>query len=161
MNPTTAAAPRGARTVEHLRTETARPLAPARTHGIQVIHPSRIDRERYEELLALPTDALRARAAEEIRRELALDDDAQREAVHQRLAAWLDLDHEAARIIARVWDEAASQLPPEDARRRFEAERDALLHGFRFDEFTRFADLAPWVTSRLGLEVFGAAATAA
>lgn len=135
------------------------PTTPAvPTTVIQVIRPAQIERERYEEFLALPTDELRERAAEEIRAELGLSEDRQREAIHTRLAAWLEMDPEDARILARVWDDAAFELPADDTRRRFEAECDAILHGFRFEDFTRLADLMPWVQSRYGLEVFGASA---
>lgn len=131
------------------------------TTVIQVIRPAQIERERYEEFLALPTAELRAQAAEEIRAELGLSEERQREAIHTRLAAWLEMDPEDARILARVWDDAALELPADDTRRRFEAERDAILHGFRFEDFTRLAGLMPWVQSRYGLEVFGASARSA
>lgn len=131
---------------------------PARTAPqIHVIRGADIERERYEELLALPTADLRVRAADAIRAELALDDDRQREAVHTRLSAWLELDPEDARIIARVWDEAAGSLSPEESRRRLQAETDAMLHGFNFEDFTRLASLAPWTTSHLGLAMFKSA----
>lgn len=131
----------------------------ATPRGIHVIRHVDLERERYEEFLALPTDELRARAVEEIRAELALSPDRRREAVHTRLSAWLDMDPEDARIIARIWDEAAATFPADDARRRFEAECDAMLHGFRFDAFTRFTEFMPWVQSRYGLALFGSTAT--
>ncbi len=126
--------------------------------AIQVIRPADLERRRYEEYLALPTADLRDRAAEEIRAELALTSDRQREAIHTRLSAWLELDPEDARIIARVWDEAAAQLPAEQALRRFEAECDAMLHGFAFEGFTRLAKFMPWVSSHYGLALFASTA---
>ena len=127
---------------------------------IQVIRPAEVERRRYEEYLALPTAVLRQRAAEEIRGELALPTDRQREAIHTRLSAWLEMDPEDARIIARVWDEGAAQLPTDEARRRFEAECDAMLHGFAFDDFTRLARFMPWINSHFGLALFSSTARA-
>ncbi len=135
------------------------PASTTRTQNpIHVLHRSEIERERYEGLLALPTRELRQYAAQEIRAELDLPLDAQREAIHARLAAWLEMDAEDARILARIWDEAAAVLPTEDAHRRFEAERDATLHGFRFQDFVRLAEFMPWMRSRLALTLFGRAA---
>lgn len=145
-----------ARTNTTTTTLTGTPIGGGGT-GIEVIRPARLERERYEELLALPTAQLREHAAEEIRAELVLDTDRQREAIHTRLAAWLELDAEDARIVARTWDEAAAQLPADEARRRFEAECDAILHGFRFEDFTRFAEFMPWVRSHFGLALFSSA----
>lgn len=130
----------------------------ATNNTIQVIRPAEVERRRYEEYLALPTAMLRQRAAEEIRGELALPSDRQREAIHTRLSAWLEMDPEDARIIARVWDEAASELLSDEARRRFEAECDAMLHGFAFEDFTQLARIMPWVGSQFGLAVFAATA---
>ncbi|MCK9494512.1 MAG: hypothetical protein M0R75_03315 [Dehalococcoidia bacterium] len=131
---------------------------PARTTPqIHVIRGADIERERYEELLALPVADLRVRAAEAIRDELALDDDRLREAVRTRLATWVELDPEDARILARAWDQAAGALSPGEARRRIEAEANAMLHGFNFEDFTRLARLAPWTTSHLGLVQFKSA----
>jgi len=121
---------------------------------IHVLRHAQIERERYEDLLALPTDQLRRQAAADIRAELALPVERQREAIHTRLSAWLDMDPEDARILARVWDEGITYLPEDDARRRYEAECDAMLHGFSFRDFTRIAKFMPWVQSRLGMTLF-------
>lgn len=128
---------------------------------IHVFRHSEVERQRYEDLLALPTATLRERAAQEIRAELSPPRDIQREAIHARLTAWLDLAPEDARILARTWDEAAAGLPDDDARRRFEAERDSMLHGFRFQDFIRFAEFMPWLRSEFGLAMFGQTARAA
>lgn len=128
---------------------------------IQIFRRTEVERQRYEDLLALPTGELRERAAQEIRAELDLPLEAQREAVHARLAAWLELEPENARILARTWDEAAAGLSEDEARRRFEAERDSMLHGFRFQDFTRFAEFMPWLRSEFGLAMFGQPARAA
>lgn len=149
----------GVRTISQPLTDKG---APARsdTPPIEVITPLRAARQHYEDLLALPTGQLRVRAQEELLRENALPEGARRAAAHQRLAAWLDLDPEDARILARVYDEASAALDPEIARGRYEAECDAILHGFRFNQFTRLADFVPWLKSSLGLELLGAAVSA-
>lgn len=114
--------------------------------------------ERYGELLYLPTDTLRRHAVAELRAEAALPPDQRRAAARARLAAWLELDGEETRVLARVYDEAARTLPRDDLESWLEAERDAMLHGLSFSEFTRLADMVPWLRSRLGLLVMGAAA---
>lgn len=135
----------------------ARPARGA-TAGIEVIPHARVARERYQEWLALPTDELRRVVATELADEAALDPQERRRAALRRLTAWLELDAEDARILARVHDEAAAALPAEAARARYEAERDAILHGLSFAEFTRLVEMVPWLRSSLGLTLMGAAA---
>ncbi len=115
-------------------------------------------RDRYAEMLLLREADLRRQATQELRREASLSTDARREAAHRRLLAWLELDPEEARVLARAYDEAAAALDREAAQARYEAERDAILHGLRFEQFTRLVDLVPWLRSRLGLVMLGAAA---
>jgi hypothetical protein len=127
----------------------------AREGAVERIAPHRIDRERYEQWLLLPTDELERVARREIERELSLSEDGLREAAYRRLTTWLDMDREDARILARVWDEAATVLPVDQARRRMEAEGDAALRGLTFREFTRLAGLVPWMNSHFGLATLG------
>ena len=126
--------------------------------GIEVIRHARVAAERYQDWLALPTDDLRSLVVDELAAEARLDPQERRQAALRRLTAWLELDAEDARILARVHDEAAAALPREAARARYEAERDAILHGLRFDEFTRLAEMVPWLRSSLGLSLMGEAA---
>ena len=147
---TTNVSERPAVTAAHEPTRTSPTYPP-----IQVLRHSEVARQRYEDLLALPTSELRDHAALEIRAELDLPLEAQRQAIHTRLTAWLELEPEDARILARTWDEAAAGLSEDDARRRFEAERDSMLHGFRFQDFTRFTEFMPWLRSEFGLAMFG------
>lgn len=121
-------------------------------------HAPSLAAERYAELLYLPTDDLRRRAVEELRAEATLPADERRAVARARLAAWLELDGEDTRILARIYDEAARSLPQAEMEAWLEAERDAVLHGLSFREFTRLADMVPWLRSRLGLLVMGAAA---
>lgn len=113
--------------------------------------------EAFSAMLALRSDDLRREALQELRREAGMSVDARRSAAHRRLTAWLELDPEDARILARAFDEASAVLDREAARARYEAERDAIFHGLRFDQFTRLVELVPWLRSRLGLVVLGAA----
>lgn len=124
---------------------------------IEVIRHARVASERYLEWLSLPPDALRQVVADELAAEAALDPQERRIAAMRRLTAWLELDAEDARILARVHDEAAAALPSEAARARYEAERNAILHGLRFDEFTRLVEMVPWLKSSLGLALMGEA----
>ena len=128
--------------------------------GIEVIRHTRVAAERYQDWLALPTEGLRRLVEDELAGEARLDPRERREAALRRLTAWLELDAEDARILARVHDEAAAALPREAARARCEAERDAILHGLRFDEFTRLTEMVPWLRSSLGLALMGEAAGA-
>ncbi|GMU40245.1 MAG: hypothetical protein AMXMBFR23_11110 [Chloroflexota bacterium] len=142
-----------------------RPSAPFRA-GLGEAHdtvwtdhtPDRAAARHYEALLALRADELRDRAARELAAEARLSDLDRRQAAHRRLTAWLTLDAEDARILARAYDEAAASLDREAARARFEAERDAILHGLRFEEFTRLVEFVPWLRSHLGLSLMGQAA---
>ncbi len=129
--------------------------------GIEVISHARVAAERYQEWLALPTDELRAMVADELAAEAALDAPERRGAALRRLTAWLTMDPEDTRILARVHDEAAAALPADAARARYEAERDAILHGLGFGDFTRLVEMVPWLRSSLGLALMGEAATAA
>ncbi len=142
-----------------------RPVAPIAT-GTNAVHdtiaavhtPDAAAARHYEAMLALRTDELRHRAARELAAEARLSDLDRRQAAHGRLTAWLALDAEDARILARAYDEAAATLDREAARARFEAERDAILHGLRFDEFTRLVEFVPWLRSHLGVSLMGQAA---
>ena len=133
------------------------------TVGQQVVdqraaeHPTRALRHRYHDYTALPGRDLIGRAREELLDEAALVDDRQREAVYRRLSAWLDLDPEDARIVARAFDDATAALSPDLARHRLEVERDAMLHGFAFADFRRLADFIPWLSTDEGIAVIGAA----
>jgi hypothetical protein len=113
--------------------------------------------EAFSAMLALRPEDLRREALQELRREAGMSVDARRSAAHRRLTAWLELDPEDARILARAFDEASAVLDRESARARYEAERDAIFHGLRFDQFTRLVELVPWLRSRLGLVVLGSA----
>jgi hypothetical protein len=116
--------------------------------------------DRYLDMLELNKADLRRRALAELRAECLMSSDARREAARRRLTAWLELDPEEARVLARAYDEASAALDRESARSRLEAERDAILHGLRFDQFTRLVDLVPWLRSRLGLVMLGRASRA-
>lgn len=120
--------------------------------------PERAATRHYEAMLALRTEELRDRAARELAAEARLPETERRRAAHRRLSAWLELDAEDARILARAYDEASAALDREAARARFEAERDAILHGLRFDQFTRLVEFVPWLRSHLGLTLMGQAA---
>lgn len=114
--------------------------------------------QHYRTLLALPPAALVVRARQELVGEVRLPEDQRREAAYRRLCAWLDLDPEEARILARAFDQAATELPADLDRRRIEAERDAILNGLGFADFQRLARLLPWLRAERGLAVMAEAA---
>src|SRR5690606_38855243 len=89
--------------------------------------------ERFYHMLALPSDRLEASLRQMIQAEHELPDAARYPAVLERLRAWLDLDAEDARIIARAWDQAIATFPDAYASRGIEAERAVILNGLSFD----------------------------
>jgi hypothetical protein len=133
--------------------------APDATHipttQIDSITSARLAAERYREWLALPTDELRDRAAAELVVEALATPERRRELARERLLAWLELDGEDARILARTYDEATASLEPEQRNARYEAERDAILHGLSFRQFQQLADTLPWLRSTFGLALIG------
>ena len=102
-------------------------------------------RDHYDDLLALAPYALKRQASEELLAEATLSDDARREVTYRRLCAWLDLDREDARIIARAFDDASREQSPAFRDRLYWAERDAILSGLTFLEFLDLSGVVPWL----------------
>jgi len=127
------------------------------TFQFETITPARLAAERYREWLALPTDELRSRAHGELIAETLAAPERRRAFARERLLAWLELDGEDARILARVFDEATATLDADQRTARYEAERDAMLHGFSFRQFQQLADTLPWLSSTFGLALIGSA----
>ena len=101
--------------------------------------------ERFYSFLALPDGELERALAHFIRTEDELPAPARYEAALGRLRAWLELDREDARIIARAYDRALAALPSGFAERRLEAERAVIMNGMTFAEFRALADFLPWL----------------
>lgn len=101
--------------------------------------------DHFYDLLSLPTEALDREISRLIEAEHQLPDPARYEATRARLRAWLALDPEAARIVARSWDRRVSTLPAEYHARRVESERAVLMNALTYDDFRRLAGLLPWL----------------
>jgi hypothetical protein len=101
--------------------------------------------DQLHDLLALPEAALEHAMAERIRREDEMDEDARHRSTAERLHAWLELDPEEARIIARVFERASARLDSQVQARRIETERAVILNGMRFGEFRALAPLIGWL----------------
>ncbi len=101
--------------------------------------------DQYYDLLALPTAKLDARSAELARAELALPEPERRQAVLDRLHAWLELDSEDARILAASWARAVRGLASNAQAMSEAVERAAVLDGCSFGEFLRLSDVVPWM----------------
>jgi hypothetical protein len=120
--------------------------------------------EGYAELLALPPARLEAALRERIVAEDGLAEGDRHEAALQRLNAWLSMDREDARIVARAYERATSTLPEEMGRRRREVERAVITNGMRFSDFRALAGLVPWLRDEVvehadALAAFADAAT--
>ena len=101
--------------------------------------------DQLHELLALPEAALEHAMVERIRREDALDEEARHRATAERLHAWLVLDREEARIIARAFERASARLDEQVRARRIDTERAVILNGMRLREFRALVELIDWL----------------
>jgi hypothetical protein len=101
--------------------------------------------DQLHELLALPAGALEHAMAARILRENDLEEDARHRATHERLCAWLELDPEDARIIARAFEQAISRLDSAVRERRVETERAVILNGMSVRQFRYLAPLIDWL----------------
>jgi hypothetical protein len=113
--------------------------------------------QHYRNLLTLSPEDLAVFACEELAAEVRLPEEQRREAVYRRFCAWLDLEDEEARILARAFDRGAAGLSADLDNRRIEAERDAILNGFGFADFRRLAGLVPWLRAERGLALIAEA----
>jgi len=133
--------------------------APASVGALRLL-PHHQVHQHYRNLLSLSPADLVARARQDLLAEIRLPDEQRREVVYRRLSAWLDIDGEDARILARAYDRAATDLPEELQRCRLEAEQDAIFNGLSFTDFQRLARLVPWLHAEQGLAIMAEAVEA-
>lgn len=121
------------------------------------IHPDRGSLEtladRYYALLVLNPEDLARELTAIAREEDRAPEGERHAAARRRLAAWLLLHDEDARIIAGAYDDAVAALPESTRARRLEAERDAVLNGMGFADFRRLTFVLPWLRSESGVEL--------
>jgi hypothetical protein len=120
------------------------PSRPAQT-GPQPTKAPRGPADDFYDLLAMSTPTLDRAMRERAAREYALAEPERYEAAHERLAAWLALDDEDARILAAAFDRATGSLPDEYRTQRIETERAVLMNAMTFDEFVRLASMLAWL----------------
>lgn len=101
--------------------------------------------EQLHELLALPEAALEHAMAARILRENDLDEDARHRATYERFRAWLELDPEDARVIARAFERADSRLDSAVRERRIETERAVILNGLSVRQVRSLTPLIDWL----------------
>lgn len=100
--------------------------------------------EQFYSYLALSDAEMQRRCEDRIRFEQQLPEpDRYRQAL-LRLEAWLDLAVEDARVLARAYDDALNQLPPEFRLNSEEAERAAICNGLSFRDFRVLSGIVPW-----------------
>ena len=109
--------------------------------------------ERYHHLLTRPDGELRDALASMIRAEQALPEGDRYAVTFARLRAWLAMDREDARIIARAFEEAMERFSPEQREERMAAERAVILNGLRFAEFRALCGIVPWLRSEESLQL--------
>lgn len=109
--------------------------------------------DRYHSLLTKPDAELRDALGAMIRAECALPEGERAAFAHTRLRAWLAMDREDARIIARAYEEAMERFSPAQREQRLAAERDAIMNGLRFAEFRSLCGIVPWLRSEASLQV--------
>ncbi len=109
--------------------------------------------DRYDLLLNRPDDEMRDALGQMIRAEFALPEQDRLEFTYSRLRAWLTLDGEDARIIARAFEEAMARCSTAQQQLRLAAERSAMMNGLRFSEFRALCGIVPWLRSEESLRV--------
>ena len=101
---------------------------------------------------SLPPVELRRVMRALARREGAAPIDDRARAAQLRFRAWLALDIEEARVIARAFDDAFIDLPDGWRDRSREIELSVLLNALHLREFQQLARILPWLRDRDGAE---------
>lgn len=109
--------------------------------------------DRYHHLLTRPDGELCDALATMIRAEQALPEADRYAVTFARLRAWLAMDREDARIIARTFDEAMERFSEEQREQRVATERAVILNGLRFAEFRALCGIVPWLRSEESLQM--------
>ena len=98
----------------------------------------------YDAQSLAPIDLRRAMRALARREGAAVIDDRNAAAL-MRLRAWLALDVEEARVIARAFDDAFLDLPAGWRERSREIEFSVIINGLHAREFRQLARILPWL----------------
>lgn len=123
-----------------------RDFLPAVDWRVQTITlPFRTEADRYYDLLALNASDLERALVAEIEREHAQPEAERYRLALARLTAWLELDHEDARILAAAWERALEAQGESVRRGAVESERGAILNGMSFESFQRLSRILPWL----------------
>jgi len=103
------------------------------------------DADFYLRLVGLPREDRESLMLEKLLRELRQDPDGLRESVLRRFRSWLRLSREDGALIAASYGRAFDALSPEQQRTLQEAEREVVMNGLSYRDFTRLAESVPWL----------------
>lgn len=99
----------------------------------------------YRRLVTVSTEEAEAHALQTLLRELRLEGDDQRRAIHARFRSWATLSPEEGARIASAYDRAHDRLTPEQQIALDEIEQEVVRHGLSYREFEHLSRFVPWL----------------